>query len=39
MISQDGETKKPVTRPDFDCLRVERRSEMGGLQTHFSLAA
>ena len=35
----DSETKKPVTRPDFDCLRVERRSEMCGLQTHFSLAA
>ena len=34
-----GETKKPATNPDFDYLRIEKRSEMFGLQTHFSLAA
>ena len=35
----DDKTKKPVTRPGFDCLRFERRSKMDGLQTHFSLTA
>ena len=35
----DIQTRKSVISPILDCLKLEKRLEMSGLVTHFSLAA